>query len=123
MQYSELIELNNKVAQPISISDGILQGDLLTLIKDRLVVLLNNYTNYSEGRGKVYDCSVSKDLVEIRTSTSGRFRVDYKVHYFFGCEDVRAEADHHMKIDVRLDVEKGLIELKGEYWPEREPGY
>lgn len=123
VQYSELIEVDKEGAQVLAILNGIFPGDLFDIIKDKLIVLLNNYTNYSEGRGKVYDCSISKDFVEIKTSTSGRFRVDYKVHYFFGCEDVRSEADQHMKIDFKLDIEKGIVELVGEFWPEREPGY
>lgn len=119
MQYKEMIEVNLATLS----SDDLFNGDLFENIKDPLVVLLNCYTNYTEGRGKVYDCSVSDGQIEYKTSTSGTFQVDYKVHYFFGCEDVRSEADHHMKIDFILDSERGTVELTGEYWPEREPDY
>ena len=122
MRYSEFIKLEKEGINTMlnSVNKFLLEHGAT---KDGLVRLLNQYTNYSEGRGKVYDCAVETDSVQIKTNISGRFVVDYSVHYFFGCEDITTQADQRMRIDYKLDPESEILELTGEYWPERDPGY
>jgi hypothetical protein len=103
-----------------------LSEDFLTLLfenqKNTIICLLNQYTNYSEGRGKVYDCQIQGNSIFVDGNGGGKFTVDYRVQYFFGCEDVTTEHDQRMVVGFKQDLQDGTVELKGEYWPERDPG-
>lgn len=124
MQYSETITIDDSIIQAIQEDSEDKLDLLLDLIlqeKEVIVSLLNSYDHYVDTHGQVYDFEIEDDSLYIDNDGEGGFRVEFQVHYYFGCDNLNKQYDQEMELTITTDFSKREIEITGEQRNEREP--
>ena len=89
------------------------------LLNHRAVIedLLVGY--YFKSRGRIYNVRINKPVLD--EDCNGFFSVKYTIGHFNACADLDTNEEESMKIQIKADLETGVAELTGEFFPEREP--
>ncbi|MEX2594312.1 MAG: hypothetical protein WD426_16190 [Anditalea sp.] len=86
--------------------------------KKELGIFLSYY--FKEEGGLVEEVKLS-DKISFLTSTTGTFKVNFKVVYFNACWDIHSDNKEEMLIHFDFYPAQKKMRLTGPRWPEREP--
>lgn len=124
MQHKETISLSKATIKAIE-SDSENKIELLTESilneSDTIVSLLNNYDYFNDTHGEISDFEIQEGSMYINNDGRGGFRVEYKVYYYFGCDNLNRDYDQEMELKIEANLKTNEAVIIGESWKEREP--
>ena len=116
MQHSIKLRLSDQQLSLLKTDSAAIMQVVLEVVPlhaDQIGYMLQGY----HPRQKASKVSVVNDTLKLNSEGGVAFNISYVLEEFSACSAVDTEDTAKMPVTVVADVENGILNLTGEYWP------